>query len=100
MRVINDGSLSCTIFLQTVRHDEKCFNVIPIYPEGKELLAVVDSIANQPVNLDNVLAQFFAGVFDEVHSVKTYQVYAYPAEHIPGILRMVTYWNRMRSLMR
>jgi hypothetical protein len=71
MRVINVGSLSCTIFLQTVRHDEKCFNVIPIYPEGKELLAVVDSIANQPVNLDNVLAQFFAGVFDEVHSVKT-----------------------------
>lgn len=34
-------------------------------------IAVVDSIANQPVNLDNVLAQFFAGVFDEVHSVKT-----------------------------
>ena len=54
-----------------MRHDEKCFNVIPIYPEWKELLAVVDSIANQPVNLDNVLAQFFAGVFDEVHSVKT-----------------------------
>ena len=55
---------------QAVGHDDEVPDVLPVEPQGEEGLAVVDPVGDDPIDLDDVLVEFDAGLFDEAHPVQ------------------------------
>ena len=55
---------------QAVGHDDEVPDVLPVEPQGEERLAVVDPVGDDPVDLDDVLVELDAGLFDEAHPVQ------------------------------
>lgn len=54
---------------QAIRHEEQLLEIRPVDPDGKQALAVIDAVGDQPVDLYHVMAEFCAGFFDKVDAV-------------------------------
>ena len=69
--VIEVSSLSGPFLLQAVGHDKQVLDIVPANPERKRFLTVVDSVRNQPVDLDNMVDELCAGFLYKVDPVRT-----------------------------
>lgn len=52
--IVDRRGTLCGLLTQAVRHDEQLPDIVPVQPEGKQVLAVVDPVGDDPVNLNNM----------------------------------------------
>ena len=49
--------------------NQQLFYVRPVNPDWKEALAVIDTVGDQAIDFNNVVAELRAGFLDEVDSI-------------------------------
>lgn len=69
IRVVKAGRSFGPALSQAVRHEEQLLEIRPVDPDGKQALAVIDAVGDQPVDLYHMMAEFRAEFCDEVDAV-------------------------------